>query len=210
MDGASPNHRSAELSRETRETRIRVRLDLDGEGNATVDTGIGMFDHLLEQIGRHGLFDLQIEARGDVHRDAHHTVEDTGICLGRAFDEALGDRRGIVRMAHAIVPLDEALALVALDISGRGYSVIDLPFRGERIGELPTEMISHFLQSVAFEARISLHVRLMAGENDHHRAECVFKAFARSLAAATRLDPRIAGIVPSSKGVLDRGLNADG
>lgn len=193
------------IQRETRETNIRLRLDLDGEGNAQIETGIGMFDHLLEQIARHGLFDLQIEARGDVDRDAHHTVEDAGICLGQALSEALGDRKGIVRMAHAIVPLDEALALVALDISGRGYAVIDLPFHGERIGALPTEMVQHFLQSFAFEARISLHVRLLAGENDHHRAECAFKALARALSAATRLDPRIAGVVPSSKGTLERG-----
>ena len=200
------SHRIAEIARETRETRIRLRLDLDGDGDAQVETGVGMLDHLLEQIARHGRFDLQIEAHGDVHRDAHHTVEDVGICLGQALDRALGDRAGIVRMAHAIVPLDEALALVALDISGRGHAVVDLPFRGEQIGELPTEMIPHLLQSLAFEARISLHVRLMAGDNDHHRAECVFKALARTLSAATRLDPRIAGVVPSSKGSLERGV----
>jgi imidazoleglycerol-phosphate dehydratase len=209
MDGATAGLRIGEITRETRETRVHLRLDLDGAGDAQVATGVGMFDHLLEQIARHGLFDLRVEATGDVERDAHHTVEDVGICLGQALSEALGDRSGIVRMAHAVVPLDEALALVALDISGRGYAAIDLPFRGERIGALPVEMIPHFLQSLAFEARVSLHVRLLAGENDHHRAECVFKALARALSAATRLDPRIAGVIPSSKGSLERGLRTE-
>ncbi len=194
--------RRGEIERETRETRVRAVIDLDGSGQGEVETGIGMFDHLLEQIARHGLFDLSVQARGDVERDAHHTVEDVGICLGQALNLALGERRGIVRMAHAIVPLDEALALVAIDVGGRGYAAIDLPFHGERIGSLPTEMIGHFLQSLAFEARLSLHVRLMAGENDHHRAECTFKALARALAAATRLEPRLEGAIPSTKGVI--------
>jgi imidazoleglycerol-phosphate dehydratase len=194
--------RRAEVRRETRETKIHVALNLDGSGQSEVETGIGMFDHLLEQIARHGLFDLTVKAQGDIHRDAHHTVEDTGICVGQALNEALGDRAGIVRMAHAIVPLDEALALVAIDVGGRGYSVIELPFQGDRIGDLPVEMIEHFLQSLAFEARISLHVRLMAGVNDHHRAESAFKALARALAAATRIDPRLEGAIPSTKGTI--------
>jgi len=195
--------RRAEIARETRETSIRLLLDLDGSGQGAIGTGIGMFDHLLEQIPRHGLFDLTIEARGDLHRDAHHTVEDVGICLGQAFNSALGERRGIVRMAHAIVPLDEALTLAALDLSGRGFAAIELPFAGERVGDLPTQMIGHFLQSLAVEARLNLHVRSFAGENDHHRAESAFKAVARALAAATRIDPRMAGDVPSTKGALE-------
>lgn len=195
--------RLARIERETRETKIRLEINLDGSGEAAVDTGIGMLDHLLEQIARHGLIDLHLEARGDIERDAHHTVEDVGICLGQALSQALGDRKGIVRMAHAIVPLDEALTLVALDLGGRGYAVVDLPFQGERLGELPVQMIPHFLQSFAFEARLSLHVRLMAGENDHHRAESAFKALARALSAATRLDPRMEGAVPSTKGLLE-------
>lgn len=194
--------RRAEIQRETRETSIRLLLNLDGSGESAVDTGIGMFDHLLEQIARHGLFDLTLHARGDIHRDAHHTVEDAGICLGQALGTALADRRGIVRMAHAIVPLDEALTLVAIDLGGRGYAAIDLPFRGERVGDLPTEMIGHFLQSLAFESRMSLHVRLMAGENDHHRAESAFKALARALSAAARRDPRLGEAVPSTKGLI--------
>lgn len=203
MNGAG-SERKARIERETRETRVRVDITLDGTGEAHIETGIGMLDHLLEQIARHGHFDLAVEAHGDLQRDAHHTVEDVGICLGQAFGQALGNHAGIVRMAHAIVPLDEALAMVALDLGGRGYAAIDLPFRGERIGDLPTEMIPHFLQSLAFEARLSLHVRLLAGENDHHRAESVFKALARALSEATRRDPRIEGIVPSTKGVLER------
>jgi imidazoleglycerol-phosphate dehydratase len=198
-----PSARRAEIDRETRETRIRVQLSLDGTGLGTVDTGIGMFDHLLEQIPRHGLFDLTVHAKGDVQRDAHHTVEDVGICLGQALNTALGERRGIVRMAHAVVPLDEALTLVAVDISGRGFAVVELPFRGERIGDLPTEMIGHFFQSLALESRIGMHVRLLAGENDHHRAESAFKALARAVSSATRLDPRLEGAVPSTKGTLE-------
>jgi imidazoleglycerol-phosphate dehydratase len=194
--------RRSEIARETRETKIRVTLDLDGSGQGQASTGIGMFDHLLEQIARHGRFDLDVQAQGDVDRDAHHTVEDVGICVGQALNQALGDRAGIVRMAHAIVPLDEALTMVALDLGGRGFAVIDLPFAGQRIGELPVEMIPHFLQSLAFEARLSLHVRLMAGFNDHHRAESAFKALARALAAATRLDPSLNGAIPSTKGSL--------
>lgn len=194
--------RKAEIRRQTRETNIEVQLSLDGMGHGEVATGIGMFDHLIEQIPRHGLFDLSVLAQGDIQRDAHHTVEDTGICIGQALNQALGDRAGIVRMAHAIVPLDEALTLVAVDVGGRGYSAIDLPFQGDRIGDLPVEMVEHFLQSMAFEARISLHVRLMAGVNDHHRAESAFKALARALSAATRIDPRLEGAIPSTKGSI--------
>jgi imidazoleglycerol-phosphate dehydratase len=190
------------IDRETRETRIHVEIDLDGAGDGEIVTGIGMFDHLLEQIARHGRIDLAVQARGDIERDAHHTVEDVGICVGQALNQALGDRAGIVRMAHAIVPLDEALTLVAIDIGGRGYAAIELPFAGERIGELPCEMIGHFFQSLAFESRLSLHVRLLAGANDHHRAESAFKAFARALSSASRIDPRLGESIPSTKGTI--------
>jgi imidazoleglycerol-phosphate dehydratase len=200
---SATSRRHGEIARETRETSIHVVLDVDGTGEATVETGIGMFDHLLEQLPRHGLLDLSVHARGDLHRDAHHTVEDVGICLGQALNVALGERRGIVRMAHTIVPLDEALVLVALDLSGRGFAQIELPFAGERIGDLPTQMIGHFLQSLAVEARMNLHVRLLAGENDHHRAEAAFKAFARALSAASRHDDRLGEAIPSTKGALE-------
>ena len=194
--------RTGSLVRETRETRVRATIMLDGTGRTSVGTGIGFFDHMLEQLGRHGRFDLEVEAAGDLHVDAHHTIEDVAITLGGAFLQAVGDAAGIVRMGEATVPLDEALVQCVVDISGRPFAAIDLPFRGERIGEMPTEMVWHFLRSFATEARITLHVRGLAGENDHHRAEACFKALARALDAATRPDPRIAGVVPSTKGVL--------
>ena len=161
-----------------------------------------MLDHLLDQLAKHGLFDITVRATGDLEKDAHHTTEDTAILLGRAFSQALGDRAGIARMGHAIVPLDEALALVAVDLGGRGFAEIDLPFAGERIGELPGSLVRHFLQSFALEARASLHVKLLAGMDDHHRAEATFKALARALDDATAVDPRRAGVVPSTKGVV--------
>ncbi|MDP2661933.1 MAG: imidazoleglycerol-phosphate dehydratase HisB [Dehalococcoidia bacterium] len=197
-----PN-RIASQRRETKETTVLVELDLDGKGEAIVETGIGMFDHLLTLLARHGGFDLKVEARGDVHIDPHHTVEDVAIVLGRALHEALGERRGITRMSHAIVPFDEALALVAVDLSGRGYAVIDAPFSSDRVGELPTDLVPHFLQSLAIEGRLNLHVRLMAGANDHHRAEVIIKALARALGQAVRIDPRLEGRVPSTKETLD-------
>jgi imidazoleglycerol-phosphate dehydratase len=195
--------RSAEISRTTKETQIRVRLDLDGTGRAAVSTGVGFLDHMLDALARHGRFDLDAEATGDLHVDAHHTIEDVAITLGRAFAQAVGDAAGIVRMGEATVPLDESLVQAVVDISGRPFAAVDLPFAGEMIGQMPTEMVRHFLRSFAAEARITLHVRLLAGENDHHRAEASFKALARALDAATRPDPRISGIVPSTKGVLD-------
>jgi imidazoleglycerol-phosphate dehydratase len=194
--------RIAEDSRSTAETRIRVRIGLDGSGHARVGTGIGMLDHLLDQIARHSLFDLEVEAAGDIEVDAHHTVEDVAICLGRALNAALGDRNGIVRMADRTVPMDEALVHVALDLSGRPFASVDLQFHGERIGALPTEMIEHFLNSFAFEGRFALHVRELAGKNDHHRAEAAFKALARALGDAAALDPRREGSVASTKGTL--------
>lgn len=189
--------------RVTKETSISVSIDLDGTGVTDIATGIGFYDHLLDALGRHGRFDLTVRAVGDLHIDPHHTIEDVAIALGRAFARAVGDAVGIVRMADATVPLDEALVQAVVDISGRPYAAIDLPFRGERIGEMPTEMVWHALRSFATEARIALHVRGLAGENDHHRAEACFKAVARALDAATRFDARIEGSVPSTKGELD-------
>ena len=182
---------------------MTVEVNLDGSGRADIATGIGMLDHLLEQLPRHSLFDITIEASGDIERDPHHLIEDIGIGLGRALSEALGERRGIVRMGHAIVPLDEALALVAVDLSGRGYASVELPFASERVGQLPTEMLAHLLSAFAIEGRLNLHVRVPAGSNDHHKAEAVFKALARALGDATRIDPRITGEVPSTKEVLE-------
>jgi len=199
VDGAG---RSGEDARETAETRIRVRVSIDGAGRSRVRSGIGMFDHLLDQLARHSLMDLEVEASGDIEVDAHHTVEDVGICLGRALNRALGERRGIVRMADRTVPMDEALVQVALDLSGRPFAAIDLRFHGERIGNLPTELIEHFLMSFASEARIALHVRELAGKNDHHRAEAAFKALARALGDAAAIDPRREGSVASTKGTL--------
>ena len=181
---------------------MAVEVALDGVGHCDIATSIGMLDHLLEQIPRHGLFDITINASGDIERDPHHLVEDIGICLGRAFSEALGERRGIVRMAHAMVPLDEALALVALDLGGRGYAALDMAFSGDLIGQLPTEMIGHLLSAFAIEGRFNLHVQVPAGTNDHHKAEAAFKALARALADAVGIDPRITGEVPSTKEVL--------
>ena len=182
---------------------MAVEVSLDGAGRSDIATSIGMLDHLLEQIPRHGLFDITIKASGDIDRDPHHLIEDIGICLGRAFSEALGERRGIVRMAHAMVPLDEALALVAVDLGGRGYAALDMAFSTDRIGQLPTEMIGHLLSAFAIEGRFNLHVQVPAGTNDHHKAEAAFKALARALANAVRVDPRITGDVPSTKGTLE-------
>ncbi|MBI4320737.1 MAG: imidazoleglycerol-phosphate dehydratase HisB [Chloroflexi bacterium] len=197
--------RSARVARETKETKISVELGVDGSGRGEIRTGIGFLDHLLQQIAKHGMFDLKVEATGDLHIDAHHTVEDVAISLGRAFDQALGQREGIVRMAHAMVPLDESLALVAVDISGRGYAVVEAEFAGASVGDLPTSLLRHFLESFAVEARANLHVRVLSGLDDHHKAEAVFKALARALDEATKIDPRRMGQVPSTKGVIGTG-----
>jgi imidazoleglycerol-phosphate dehydratase len=198
--------RVGRVRRATHETTVEAAVALDGTGAADVATGLGMLDHLIEQIARHAQIDITISVpASDLDRDAHHLVEDVGICLGQALSQALGDRAGIVRMADATVPMDEALALVALDVSGRPYVVADIGFAGERIGQLPTEMIEHFLWSLAQHAGLTLHVRLLAGRNDHHRAEAIFKALARALGAAVRLDPRLEGVIPSTKGVLEQG-----
>jgi imidazoleglycerol-phosphate dehydratase len=194
--------RRAQVQRETKETKVRVDLELDGAGRYDVRTGIGFFDHMLEQLARHGLLDLVVEAAGDIDRDPHHLVEDVGLALGRALNEALGERRGITRFAHAVVPMDECLVLVALDLGGRPYAAIDLEFERESVGQLPTENVRHFLEAFAQEGRLNLHVRELAGGNDHHRAEAAFKALARCLRAAAAIDERAAGRVPSTKEVL--------
>jgi imidazoleglycerol-phosphate dehydratase len=190
------------MRRETRETKVDVRLDLDGSGRTNVATGVAMLDHLLEQVGRHGLIDITIKATGDLDTGPHHTVEDVALGVGRAVDQALGDRTGVARMGDALVPLDEALAQVALDLSGRGYASLDLSWAGERIGDLPTDMVGHILWTLASEARMTLHARILSGANDHHKAEALFKALGRALAAASRIEPRRAGEVPSTKEAL--------
>jgi imidazoleglycerol-phosphate dehydratase len=195
--------RISTVKRETKETKVTIELNVDGKGIAEIGTSIGMLDHLLEQVVRHGRFDIKIEAQGDLKVNEHHTVEDVAISLGKALHEALGERRGIVRMGHAIVPMDDALALVAVDIGGRGYANVDASFAKEYIGELPTGLIKHFLQSFALEARLNLHAKLLAGEDDHHKAEALFKALGRALDDATEIDGRIAGEVPSTKEVID-------
>jgi imidazoleglycerol-phosphate dehydratase len=194
--------RTGHVRRETRESRVEVILNIDGSGHGDITTGIGFLDHMLDSLARHARFDLTIRAEGDLHVDQHHTAEDVGITLGQALDKALGARRGIRRFGDAVVPLDEALAQVAIDLGGRPWASIDLPFRGQTIGGLSTEMIPHLLHSFAVDGRFALHVRLLAGDNDHHRAEATFKALARALDDATRADPRLGDEVPSTKGVI--------
>lgn len=194
--------RMATITRKTGETDIEITLNLDGSGQADIATGVGFLDHMLHALARHAHFDLKVRAQGDLHIDEHHTVEDVGLVLGRALAQALGDRKGITRMGHAIVPMDEALALVAVDFGGRGYFVFDGTFSTERIGQVGTSLIPHFFESVAHEGRLNLHARLLAGTDDHHRAEALFKALARALDMAVRRDERLAGQVPSTKGTL--------
>ncbi len=195
--------RTATIERKTHETEILVELNLDGAGRHSIATGIGFLDHMLSHLAVHGLFDLNVRAHGDLHVDAHHTVEDVALTLGEAFDQALGERKGIVRMAHAYVPMDEALAFVALDLSGRPYAVIEVEWNAPVAGTLPTGLFAHFFESFAVTARCNLHARLLYGRDDHHKAEALFKALARALDAATRLDPRRQD-VPSTKGTLTR------
>ena len=194
--------RTATINRKTGETDIAISLNIDGSGQARIDTGLGFFDHMLHALARHARFDLEVKARGDLHVDEHHTIEDVGIVLGRTLAACLGDRTGITRMGHAIVPMDEALALVAVDFGGRGYFVFDGLFSSDRIGQVGTSLIPHFFESLAHEGRLNLHARLMAGIDDHHRAEALFKALARALDMATRLDGRLEGQVPCTKGTL--------
>ncbi len=194
--------RTATVHRTTAETDVRVALCLDGSGVVTAETGLPFLDHMLAQLGRHGLFDLTVRARGDLEVDAHHTVEDVALTLGQAFHEALGAHLGIRRMADALVPLDEALAQVAVDLSGRGYAVCDLGLRGPATGTVDSDLWRHFLESLTQTGRFTLHVRVLAGQNDHHRLEAAFKALARALDRATQLDPRRPPQVPSTKGSL--------
>jgi imidazoleglycerol phosphate dehydratase HisB len=185
--------------RKTRETSVSVQLTLTGSGQSAVKTGVGFLDHLLEQLARHSGIDLTVEGQGDLHVDAHHTVEDVALTLGQALNDALGDRSGIARFGDATVPLDEALASVAIDLSGRPYAALDLDFASDKLGDLPSQMVSHFLWSLALEGRFALHARLLAGVNDHHKVEATFKALAIALRQA--LEPRSGG-VPSTKGAL--------
>ena len=194
--------RIAEVTRNTAETKIRVRINLDGTGQARLSTGIGFFDHMLDQIARHGLIDLDIEADGDLHIDGHHTVEDVGITLGQAFNQAVGDKKGIRRYGHAYVPLDEALSRVVVDFSGRPGLVMDVPFKSGMIGAFDTQLTHEFFQGFVNHAFVTLHIDNLKGENAHHQAETVFKAFARALRAALERDPRAAGMIPSTKGSL--------
>ena len=194
-------NRKSVIKRETKETRVTLELNLDGSGKWQVSTGIEMFDHLLAQLAQHGVFDLTVSAAGN---DQHHVAEDVAICLGRAFAEALGEKRGIVRMADASVPMDDAMATVILDISGRGYTVLELPFSDNDMRGFSTDLIRHFLESLAIEARMNLHARIAYGTNDHHKAEALFKALGRALDKATRIDERICGELPSTKDLLEQ------
>lgn len=194
--------RKATITRETAETTIRVEINIDGSGQFEITTGIRMFDHLLAQIAQHGVFDIIISASS---ADQHHVVEDVAIILGKAFNQSLGEKQGLTRMAHAVVPMDEALAAVAVDIGGRAYSVVEIPFGAANIGDLETDLVRHFLVSLASEARINLHVNVLPGPNDHHKAEALFKALGRALDSATRVDERIVGRIPSTKEVIEGG-----
>lgn len=194
--------RTADVQRVTAETQIRVRVDLDGTGRARLDTGIGFFDHMLDQIARHGLIDLEIECRGDLHIDGHHTVEDVGITLGQAVARAVGDKRGIRRYGHAYVPLDEALSRVVVDFSGRPGLHMDVRFTAGMIGQLDTQLVYEFFQGFVNHAGVTLHIDNLKGHNAHHQCETIFKAFARALRAALERDPRLGDTVPSTKGSL--------
>ena len=192
--------RKSVVKRETKETSVNLELNLDGSGQWDVNAGISMFDHLLAQLAQHGRFDIRISASGD---DQHHLAEDVAICLGKALNEALGEKRGIVRMADATVPMDDALATVAVDISGRGYTVLDLTFADNDMFGFPTDLIRHFLETFAIEGKLNLHAKVAYGVNDHHRAEALFKALGRALDMATRVDERISGELPTTKGLLE-------
>jgi len=193
--------REAYIERTTGETQVTLTLTIDGAGKADIQTGVGFLDHMLTLFAGHGLFDLTVRAAGDLHIDDHHTAEDVCICLGKALDQALGDRRGIVRTAHSYVPMDEALGLVAIDLGGRAYCVFDAEFSTPRLGQLGTDLLFHLFETLAIHGRLNLHARVLYGRNDHHKAESLFKALGRALDAATQIDPRRQG-VPSTKGTL--------
>ena len=196
------NQRTAEVTRKTAETQISVKLNLDGSGQSRLHTGIGFYDHMLDQIARHGMLDLEIEAAGDLHIDGHHTVEDVGIAFGQALHQAVGDKKGIRRYGHAYVPLDEALSRVVIDLSGRPGLVMNVPFKSGMIGSFDSQLAHEFFQGFVNHAFVTLHIDNLRGENAHHQAETVFKAFARALRNALELDPRAAGTIPSTKGSL--------
>lgn len=194
--------RRATVDRATNETRIAVSVDLDGIGRADIATGIGFLDHMLDQLARHSLIDLTVKAEGDLHIDAHHTTEDTGIAIGQALTKALGDKRGIARYGHAYLPMDEALVRVALDLSGRPFLVWNVAFATDRLGQLDTQLVREFFQAIAQHGGITLHVDMIHGANDHHVAEACFKGLAQALRRAVEIDPRKAGQIPSTKGTL--------
>ena len=193
--------RQATVTRETRETRITVTIDLDGTGKADLSTGIGFFDHMLDGFARHGLFDLTVRCEGDLQVDCHHTIEDTGITLGTAIARALGDKAGILRYGSSLLPMDETLALCAVDLGGRPYFVYDAAFAAPACGGMDTQMAREFFYAVSYSAAMNLHLKVLYGENDHHKLEALFKAFAKALSAAVRQDPRIEGVL-STKGSL--------
>ena len=194
--------RQGDITRNTLETQVRVKLDLDGTGKSQLSSGVGFFDHMLDQIARHGMLDLEVAAKGDLHIDAHHTVEDIGITLGQALAQAIGDKKGLRRYGHAYVPLDEALSRVVVDLSGRPGLVFNVAFTRATIGEFDVDLVREFFQGLVNHAGISLHIDNLRGDNAHHQAETVFKAFGRALRMATELDPRAAGSIPSTKGTL--------
>lgn len=194
------SERKATVTRRTTETSVKVEINIDGRSQSEISTGIRFFDHMLCQIAQHGIFDLKISASGP---DQHHVVEDVAITLGRAFNKALGDKQGIVRMGYAIVPMDDAVAMVALDISGRGYATVEESLKDAYISEMQSDLVHHFFVSFASEARINLHAQVMSGTNDHHKAEALFKALARALDMATHIDPRITDIIPSTKDSIE-------
>lgn len=194
--------RTARLDRKTKETQIQVTLTLDGSGKHDIETGIGFFDHLMRHVAVHGLFDLTVKARGDLEIDAHHTVEDVALVFGACLDKALGDRAGLTRMGQAIVPMDESLVLVAVDLSGRPYSVVRADWNAPAIGQMPTALAAHFLKSFAVAGRLNLHARVLAGQDDHHQAEALFKALGRALEMAVHIDKRRKNQIPSTKGTL--------
>ncbi len=194
--------RQADISRNTLETKIRVVLDLDGSGASKLATGVGFFDHMLDQIARHGMIDLSVEAAGDLHIDAHHTIEDVGITVGQALARAVGDKKGLRRYGHAYVPLDEALSRVVVDLSGRPGLVFNVPFTRATVGEFDVDLVREFFQGLVNHAAITVHIDALRGDNSHHQAETVFKAFGRALRMAVEADPRAAGAIPSTKGSL--------
>jgi imidazoleglycerol-phosphate dehydratase len=202
MTTTTTTERTAEITRNTAETRITVRVGLDGTGKAALATGIGFFDHMLDQIARHGLIDLDVQAQGDLHIDGHHTVEDVGITIGQAVAKAIGDKKGIRRYGHAYVPLDEALSRVVIDFSGRPGLVMNVPFKSGMIGTFDTQLAHEFFQGFVNHAFVTLHIDNLRGDNAHHQCETVFKAFARALRMAVELDSRAAGTIPSTKGSL--------